>query len=185
MGQQDHLEMNWGYNMDYEKIFKEAQDLENNSENASEKVDLLKDEIEKTEEKDVSKEPKDQWATAKNNVEQMEREFAALMRNPAVERVSKIDSFIMGSLKGLGASMVGLSSIFGGLLKLGNTFIPGFGLISVPMSYLLGGGRVIGQSMLDKSRPLKPVSRTAPSGERYEKPKLVPTKKMDFRKTPQ
>ena len=178
MGQQDHLEMNWGYNMDYEKIFKEAQDLENNSENASEKVDLLKDEIEKTEEKDVSKEPKDQWATAKNNVEQMEREFAALMRNPAVERVGKIDSFIMGSLKGLGASMVGLSSIFGGLLKLGNTFIPGFGLISVPMSYLLGGGRVIGQSMLDKSRP-------APSGERYEKPKLVPTKKMDFRKTPQ
>ena len=97
MGQQDHLEMNWGYNMDYEKIFKEAQDLENNSENASEKVDLLKDEIEKTEEKDVSKEPKDQWATAKNNVEQMEREFAALMRNPAVERVGKIDSFIMGS----------------------------------------------------------------------------------------
>ena len=177
--------MNWGYNMDYEKIFKEAQDLENNSENASEKVDLLKDEIEKTEEKDVSKEPKDQWATAKNNVEQMEREFAALMRNSAVERVGKIDSFIMGSLKGLGASMVGLSSIFGGLLKLGNTFIPGFGLISVPMSYLLGGGRVIGQSMLDKSRPLKPVSRTAPSGERYEKPKLVPTKKMDFRKTPQ
>ena len=66
-----------------------------------------------------------------------------------------------------------------------NTSESGFGLISVPMSYLLGGGRVIGQSMLDKSRPLKPVSRTAPSGERYEKPKLVPTKKMDFRKTPQ
>lgn len=185
MGQLAHLEMNWGYNMDYEKIFKEAQDLENNSENASEKVDLPKAEIEKTEEKDTSKEPKDQWATAKNNVEQMEIEFAALMRNPAVERVSKIDSAIMGSLKGLGASMVGLSSIFGGLLKLGNTFIPGFGLISVPMSYALGGGRVIGQAMLDKAKPLQPVSRTAPSGERYEKPKLVPTKKMDFRKTPQ
>lgn len=171
--------------MDYEKIFKEAQDLENNSEKASEKVeDLPENEIEKTE-KDTPKEPKDQWVTAKNNVEQMEREFAALMRNPAVERVSKIDSVIMGSLKGLGTTMVGLSSIFGGLLKLGNTFIPGFGLISVPMSYLLGGGRVIGQAMLDKGKPLQPISRTAPSGERYEKPKLVPTKKMDFRKTPQ
>jgi hypothetical protein len=171
--------------MDYEKIFKEAQDLENNSEKASEKVeDLTNNEIEKTE-KDAPKEPKDQWVTAKNNVEQMEREFAALMRNPAVERVSKIDSVIMGSLKGLGTTMVGLSSIFGGLLKLGNTFIPGFGLISVPMSYILGGGRVIGQAMLDKSKPLQPISRTAPSGERYEKPKLVPTKKMDFRKTPQ
>ena len=184
MGQLALLEMNWGYNMDYEKIFKEAQDLENNSENASEKVDLPKTEIEKTEEKDAPKEPKDLWATAKNNVEQMEREFAALMRNPAVERVGKIDSLIMGSLKGLGASMVGLSSIFGGLLKLGNTFIPGFGLISVPMSYALGGGRVMGQAMLDKAKPLQPVSRTAPSGERYEKPKLAPTKKMDFRKTP-
>lgn len=177
--------MNWGYNMDYEKIFKEAQDLENNSEKASEKIeDLPKNEIEKTE-KDTPKEPKDQWVTAKNNVEQMEREFAALMRNPAVERVSKIDSSIMSCLKGLGTTMVGLSSILGGLLKLGNTFIPGFGLISVPMSYLLGGGRVIGQAMLDKSKPLQLISRTAPSGERYEKPKLVPTKKMDFRKTPQ
>ena len=155
--------------MNCEEIYKKVNESEEKLDTPKEDLPIEKEDskVEKDteleENKETQKDPKDLWNTAKKNVEEIEKDLEFLMRTPAVERVGRADDSILRGLKGLGTTVVGLSAVLGGLLKLGNTFIPGFGLVSVPSAHALGGTRVIGQSMIDKGSPLKPVSRVAPS----------------------
>lgn len=142
--------------MDFKKIYEDAKEVQDNIENSELETD-------KIDENKTSHEPKEMWETAKSNVESMEKEFQALMRNPAVERACKADIGLAKTLKGLGTGLVGLSSAVGGLLKLGNVLIPGFGLISVPLAHALGGTRLAGQALADKYSSISPVNRVAPS----------------------
>ena len=152
--------------MDYNKIYNEA--LESQKELESNTEEKLDDTLE-TEKKpapiEEKKDPKELWGIAKSNVESIEKEYESLLRNPAIDRLSRIDAGFLRTFKGLGNAIVGVSSVLGGLLKLGNALIPGFGLISVPSSYLLGGSRLAGQALIDKGSPIKPISRIAPSSK--------------------
>lgn len=159
--------------LDYLKIYNEANGIEVTDGLKDTPVEVTEPEKDTPEKKPLEensdKVQKDRWDTVKNNVSQIRKDYESLMRNPSYERLSKGHSILCKDMRALGSSIVGLSSVFGGLLKLGNAIIPGFDIFSAPLGMALGGARVAGQSLINKGRPLKPVGRVAPSQELKEK----------------
>lgn len=170
--------------LDFLKIYNEANQIENpeklelpneGSENSASNVEATEtpEKPETTEKKPLEensdKAQKDRWDTVKNNIASIDREYASIMRNPSYERLQRGHSFLCKDLQILGSSIVGMSSVLGGLLKLGNAIIPGFDIFSAPLGMALGGVRVAGQGLVNKGSPLKPVGRIAPSQKVEEK----------------